>query len=71
MVVKSFASGKREGGDFVACSVSPRGDFIYCLGEDATLYCFGVASGKLEHVMPVRVWEGVGERVGGGGSWST
>ena len=54
----------REGGDFVACSVSPRGYFIYCLGEDATLYCFGVASGKLEHVMPVRVWEGVGERVG-------
>ena len=52
----------------MACSVSPRGDFIYCLGEDVTLYCFGVVSRKL---MPVRVWEGVwgreGPRFGGEG----
>ena len=53
MVLKSFASGKREGGNFLSCVCSPRGDFIYCLGEDSTVYCFGFASGKLENVLPL------------------
>ncbi|PNH06076.1 WD40 repeat-containing protein SMU1, partial [Tetrabaena socialis] len=50
-VAKTFSSGKREGGEFLAATPSPRGDFIYCLGEDGILYCFSVGSGKLEHVM--------------------
>ena len=50
-VVRTLASGKREGGDFLCSLVTPRGKFVYCLGEDSTVYCFGTESGKLEHLL--------------------
>jgi hypothetical protein len=44
----------------VACTVSPRGEWVYCLGQDCILYCFSVQSGKLEHLMQVGGCRGIG-----------
>ena len=51
MCMQTFSSGKRTGGDFVQCLVSPQGGWVHCVAEDSHLYSFEIKEGKLQHLL--------------------
>ena len=46
-----MTSGKGVGGDFVGACLSPRGEWLNCLGEDGFIYSFAVAAGRLDNYL--------------------
>jgi len=49
-VIRKFSSNQPFGGEFVCCCVSPKGEYLYAVTDDGTLYSFNT-QGKMEHTM--------------------
>jgi len=59
-VVTTFSTTAKLSGDIVACTLSPRGHFLYVVATDKLLYCFSVDKGTLDHTMEVHDREALG-----------
>lgn len=47
-VLKTFSNGLEEKGEFICCTFSPKGNYLYALTESSLLCAFNVKEGKLE-----------------------
>jgi WD40 repeat-containing protein SMU1 len=62
-IVRNLSSDKGGGvgsSDFICCTLSPKGEWLYAITEDGTLHAFNLKGWTLEHTMKVQEKEPLG-----------
>ncbi|CAN0341507.1 unnamed protein product [Pylaiella littoralis] len=59
-VVRSFTSPKSVRADFTCACLSPKGRWVYCVGEDGEMFCFDSSTAEVERTLKVSEKEVIG-----------